>query len=203
MGYVLDTTSLSWQWVVFIFKFLGIVIGGYLILQRFHMRIQMRFLKNISDEIIKINDFCIELSFKYLQYQKSFIDTPEKGDIKILTEILTIRSKINNHLDYLSAQIVAFPFGNPINFLWYSIKSEYLWRKVQIKTDEYLTNYQDKVGTEFILQLEIPWNPDNTVVSNQENSEENDQEKCNARQEKIDEIVVAGLDLINFIRLPS
>ena len=44
--------------------------GGsiYLILQRFHLRLQMRFLKNISDEIIKINDTCIEFSYKYAHF---------------------------------------------------------------------------------------------------------------------------------------
>ena len=51
-----------------VLKFVLAAGSVYLILQRFHLRLQMRFLKNISDEIIKINDTCIEFSYKYAHF---------------------------------------------------------------------------------------------------------------------------------------
>ena len=51
--------------IFFIVKILLGLGSIYLILQRFHLRLQMRFLKNISDEIIKINDYIIEFQSKF------------------------------------------------------------------------------------------------------------------------------------------
>lgn len=160
----------------------------YLILQRFHLRLQMRFLKNISDEIIKINDYCIEFSFKHEQIL-NFIKNEKELDEKVLVEVKTLRSKIKNHLDYLAAQIDAFPYGNPINFFWYSISGKYIFDKIQIDTDKCLTTYQDAIMKDTILQTEelidmpIDENSSTELID----------------QERIDTIVVAGLDIISML----
>jgi len=182
-----------WGNLIAIGQVAGALAGFYLVLQKIHMRLQMRFLKNISDEIIKINDFCIEFSFKYSQYNdgKSLSSDGKEKDLKTLTEVQTIRSKIKNHLDYLSAQINAFPFGNPLNFFVYSISGKYLWETTQVKTDELLTTYQDTILNDTILQLEIPIDEDDI---NQQQSD------CSSiDDEKIDQIVLTGLDLINYL----
>lgn len=154
----------------------------YLILQRFHLRLQTRFLKNISDEIIKINDFCIEFSFKHEQILINLVDV----DNKLILEVEIIRSKIKNHIEYLTAQTLAFPFGNPLNFFWYSIFGHYLCKKTQIETDKYLTCYQDSILNDTVLQTE-------------ESLEKNDNDVQKIDKERIDKIVLAGLDIINFL----
>ncbi|MFL9517967.1 hypothetical protein ACKENX_17405, partial [Acinetobacter baumannii] len=130
MAYSFDFTILI-SIVKAIFWFIAWLGSLYLILQRFHLRLQMRFLKNISDEIIKINDSCIEFSFKHKQFLNSLesnetkteidsISQDKKVDEKLLAEIEILRGKVKNHSDYLAAQLNAFPYGNPINFFYYS-----------------------------------------------------------------------------------
>ncbi|MDC4255705.1 hypothetical protein NQ622_17295, partial [Acinetobacter baumannii] len=146
-----------------IFWFIAWLGSLYLILQRFHLRLQMRFLKNISDEIIKINDSCIEFSFKHKQFLNTLesnetktetvsISQDKKVDEKLLAEIEILRGKVKNHSDYLAAQLNAFPYGNPINFFYYSLKGKYLWEKTQIEADKLLTIYQDSFLQDTILQ---------------------------------------------------
>lgn len=190
MQFDTEVCVLIWTVIVNLFTLVGALIGFYLILQKFHMRIQMRFLKNISDEIIKINDFCIEFSFKYIQYLEILALETAGTDPKTLAEIQVIRSKIKNHLDYLSAQINSFPFGNPLNFFWYSITEKYLWENIQIITDELLTNYQDAILNDTILQTEMSINP---------SIDKNESYGSLIDQERIDSIVVSGLDLINHL----
>ena len=70
-----DIVNFFLKLIVYLFK-IAIALGSiYLILQRFHLRLQMRFLKNISDEILKINDFCIDFSSKFNQYKKENLCT--------------------------------------------------------------------------------------------------------------------------------
>lgn len=181
----------------------------YFVLQRFHLRLQVRFLKNISDEIIKINDFCIEFSFKHEQLLNSIspnlnekktnknddeaseeLKEDNEPDPKLIAELKTIRSKINNHLDYLTSQINAFPYGNPLNFFWFSLSGEYLMKQTLLAADALLTNYQDVILTDTILQSEISLYGDC----------ENDKSLVGLIDTtKIDAIVIAGIDLINLL----
>lgn len=158
---------------------LTFLFGFYVFLQRFHLRLQARFLKNISDEIIKINDFCIEFRFKHSQVVGN-----EDVDQKVVSEAEILRSKIKNHLDYLSSQINSFPFGNPLNFFWYSITGNYFSKKIQIDIDGHVTDYQDNIMEDSILQSEEP------ICST------NSEDECITKI-KIDDIVVCGVELIN------
>ena len=176
-------------------KFLATTIAAlasiYFVLQRFHLRLQVRFLKNISDEIIKINDFCIEFSYKHEQLLDSLVaianeDEQTDPDPKIITELKTLRSKIKNHLDYLTSQINAFPYGNPLNFFWFSIMGKYLMNQVPLEADALLTTYQDVILTDTILQSEI-------------SLFENYREQALIDSDKIDDIVIAGIDLITLL----
>ncbi|MDC4469561.1 hypothetical protein OFM98_11635 [Acinetobacter baumannii] len=182
-----------------IFWFIAWLGSLYLILQRFHLRLQMRFLKNISDEIIKINDSCIEFSFKHKQFLNTLesnetktetvsISQDKKVDEKLLAEIEILRGKVKNHSDYLAAQLNAFPYGNPINFFYYSLKGKYLWEKTQIEADKLLTIYQDSFLQDTILQSNIDLSEILTEID--VNFIDKDQ---------IDLIVVSGIDLINFL----
>ncbi|MDC5661532.1 hypothetical protein OFM84_16970 [Acinetobacter baumannii] len=159
----------------------------------------MRFLKNISDEIIKINDSCIEFSFKHKQFLNTLesnetktetvsISQDKKVDEKLLAEIEILRGKVKNHSDYLAAQLNAFPYGNPINFFYYSLKGKYLWEKTQIEADKLLTIYQDSFLQDTILQSNIDLSEILTEID--VNFIDKDQ---------IDLIVVSGIDLINFL----
>lgn len=160
---------------------LGFVVGIYIFLQRFHLRLQARFLGNVSDEIIKINDFCIEFCFKYHQMKQEF---QGEVDFKLASELSVLRSKINNHLDCLTARIYTFPYGNPLNFFWFSLTGKYFDEKTRVKIDALLTIYQDKILDGTILQS------DENILPSIELSDSLD-------QERIDIIVVAGLDIIN------
>jgi len=143
------------------------------------MRLQMRFLKNISDEIIKINDFSIEFGIK----EKLFLSDNENAEIKNLADLLILRAKVNNHLDYLNAQIEAFPYGNPINFFYYSVTGRYLWEKVKIDVEKCLLDYQDSLLKETLLLKNVDLNIKNDID--------------HIDAERIDMIVVNGLDIIN------
>lgn len=193
-----------------VLKFVLAAGSVYLILQRFHLRLQMRFLKNISDEIIKINDTCIEFSYKYahfindIQNKVSKIDklkdlemedsVSHKNEIeydeKLLSEVEILRAKTNNHLDYLASQISSFPYGNPINFFWFSLTGKYLSENVKIKTDEYLLVYQDCILQDSIIQTGIDLK---ALTENQDSAVKL------LNQNEIDLIVINGIYLIEYL----
>ena len=183
------------------------LLSAYFVLQRFHLRLQVRFLKNISDEIIKINDFCIEFSYKHEQLLETIFpdkdDTVEASasaseseeekiepDLKLIAELKTLRSKVKNHLDYLTSQINAFPYGNPLNFFWFSLSGKYLVNSIPLAADSLLTTYQDVILTDTILQSEISlcddYKQEGSIVKLIDSV-------------KIDEIVVSGIDLITLL----
>lgn len=183
----------------------------YLILQRFHLRLQARFLKNISDEIIKINDQCIEFSYKYSHFMKDMqsnihekkLNTNEpltgshnkdanviEYDEKLLSEVEILRAKTNNHLDYLASQISSFPYGNPMNFFWFSLTGKYFSDKVKIETDELLVLYQDSVVQDSIIQTGID------LIQIEQNQNNNVNLLC---QEEIDLIIINGIYLIEYL----
>lgn len=167
-------------------KLIVAIIGFYLLIQKIHMRMQVRFLKNISDEIIRINDFCIEFSHKYDQILIELSkDGSKEIDLKLKTEILMIRSKFNNHMDYLSSQIDAFPFGNPINFFWFSLTGRYISQRVKLFIDNLLTIYQDNILEDTVMQKDISINFNV------------DLDACLLNNIRIDAIIMSGLDIIN------
>lgn len=187
------------------------LLSAYFVLQRFHLRLQVRFLKNISDEIIKINDFCIEFSYKHEQLLETIFpvnDDTGKGivsdseseeektedkvdlDLKLIAELKTLRSKVKNHLDYLTSQINAFPYGNPLNFFWFSLSGKYLVNNIPLAADSLLTTYQDVILTDTILQSEISLCDDYKQDGSDVKLIDSD---------KIDEIVVSGIDLITLL----
>ena len=193
-----------------VLKFVLAAGSVYLILQRFHLRLQMRFLKNISDEIIKINDTCIEFSYKYahfindIQNKVSKIDklkdlemedsVSHKNEIeydeKLLSEVEILRAKTNNHLDYLASQISSFPYGNPINFFCFFFTGKYLSENVKIKTDEYLLVYQDCIVQDSIIQTGIDLK---ALTENQDSAVKL------LNQNEIDLIVINGIYLIEYL----
>lgn len=179
--------------VFFLFKLIVALGSIYLILQRFHLRLQMRFLKNISDEILKINDFCIEFSSKFNQYKEGY----EKNDLKTFNEIISLRHKVHNHLDYLTSTVNSFPYGNPLNFFWFSLTGNYFNKDIQINADNLLTTYQSQISDDTTLQKDInlKLSFDNTInLFNTTNKKIDDID-----QNKIDEIILSGLDLIELL----
>jgi hypothetical protein len=187
--YLDNILEYSLNLIYFIIKIVIASGSIYLILQRFHLRLQMRFLKNISDEILKINDFCIEFEAKFHQYK---VDT----DTKNLTDLLTIRNKIHNHLDYLTSAVNSFPYGNPLNFFWFSLTNEYFSKKNQTKADALLTNYQGKISDDTVLQKNFNLKKQVKTKLNLMNVHNNISE---IDQFRIDEIILAGLDLIEML----
>ncbi|WP_087547018.1 hypothetical protein [Acinetobacter sp. WCHA39] len=187
-----DIVNFFLKLIVYLFK-IAIALGSiYLILQRFHLRLQMRFLKNISDEILKINDFCIDFSSKFNQYKK---ENSENSDLKSFNEMISLRHKIHNHLDYLTSTINSFPYGNPLNFFWFSLIGHYFNNNMQIEADTLLTLYQSRITDDTVLQKDINLQTLFTQKANLFNEEIVYLHEIN--QNKIDDIVLCGLDLIN------
>ena len=89
-----DCFILMGKAIFFIVKILLGLGSIYLILQRFHLRLQMRFLKNISDEIIKINDYIIEFQSKFELFKSSISEVDRKN----YYEISLYTTKIDNSL---------------------------------------------------------------------------------------------------------
>jgi len=111
-------------------------------------------------------------------------------DLKLIAELKTLRSKVKNHLDYLTSQINAFPYGNPLNFFWFSLSGKYLVNSIPLAADSLLTTYQDVILTDTILQSEISlcddYKQEGSIVKLIDSV-------------KIDEIVVSGIDLITLL----
>ena len=188
-----DCFILMGKAIFFIVKILLGLGSIYLILQRFHLRLQMRFLKNISDEIIKINDYIIEFQSKFELFKSSISEVDRKN----YYEIYSIRNKVHNHLDYLTSLVNSFPYGNPVNFFWYSLKGKYYDNKTQIKADSLLTNYQSLITDDTILQKDIDLIGFVKIKVNLSN-----QQKIiisEIHQQKIDDITVNGIDLIELL----
>ena len=188
--YLTNILDSSFQVFYFLIKVVIAVGSIYLILQRFHLRLQLRFLKNISSEILKINDFCIEFSAKFSQYK-------DEKDPKNLSDLVVIRNKIHSHLDYLTSTVNSFPFGNPLNFFWFSLTNKYLAKSTQTQADSLLTNYQSQIADDTVLQKNINLENLTTHRINLVNAPRNRIQEID--QFKIDEIILAGIDLIEML----
>lgn len=118
------------------------LISLYFIFQRLRFTTQSRAAKSISDEIVKINDFCIEFLETYTYISQN---PDEKIDKKDIVALNTLAKKIDLHFEYLANQIKHFPYGTVI--------SQFTNRKTYHKTAHMLfINYQDKMRSDTILE---------------------------------------------------
>lgn len=153
-------------------------ISLYFIFQRLRFATQSRAVKSIGDEIVKINDFCIEFLETYDYLLKNPDDknegnkdskSLEKKDIIYLN---TLAKKIDFHFEYLSNQIDTFPYGTPLNIALSCLigkicKYQYLSvfdcifsrldKKAQYlqETQQLFMNYQDEIRKDTILDRGI------------------------------------------------
>ncbi len=137
------------------------IIPVYVFIQRIHNQTQQRSLKSITDEIIKINDFTIEFIIK--------INSLKIGEIvedKNLNDMLILKSKINSHINYLSEHLLAFPYGGPINYIYYFITKKYYSKKDKEHSEQLELEYQDAIIKDTILSLEKVFiNTENQLLS--------------------------------------
>jgi len=103
------------------FKFLGGIAGAYLFIHRIHTAHQARYYKAISDELVKINDMCIEC----------FCDD---------TKLELLSHKIMMHLSFVGQQIEGFPYAGPLrNFVTFFVTRQ------KKKADSLFRQYEDSI----------------------------------------------------------
>lgn len=126
------------------------IIPVYVFIQRVHTQTQQRSLKSISDEVSKVNDFLIEFIVKYEQ-----VEHESEFDEKTVSELKILKSKINAHLNYLTEYLNEFPYGGPINFVWFFLFDHYLFEEPRRLASTIELEYQELITDETILSLEI------------------------------------------------
>lgn len=121
------------------------IVSLYFIFYRLRFTTQSRAVKSINDEIVKINDFCMEFLETYAYFVQNSDENLDKKDIITLN---TLARKIDLHFEYLSNQINNFPYG--------SVLSQFLKRKCYHKNAHRLfIDYQDKVRADSPLERGI------------------------------------------------
>lgn len=103
---------------------IGQLLAFYVFLLRFAKSEFSRKSKVIIDEIVKINDSCIEFYVKYMDYLRTeYSEKPDKEFIKLTQELHTLKRKIDNHLSIFDNITLNYPFGSAINYIfpysWY------------------------------------------------------------------------------------
>lgn len=161
-----------WDFVIFkILSKLLIIIPVYVFIQRVHNQTQQRALKAICDELIKVNDYVIEFIYKMEAIQK-----PDELDDKTISELMILKSKINAHLNYITDNLAAFPYGGPLNYIWFFCFKEYLKDEAVRVSSDLEMKYQDLITFETILSLEIDFIVDRSIQISIEDVKQLDQE---------------------------
>lgn len=146
--------SFDWAQVLNIFfktaTYIGACFAAYVFIQRVHNQTQQRSLKAICDEIIKVNDFTIEFIAKY----NIAINASELDD-KTITELIILKAKINAHLNYITDYLTAFPYGGPLNYIFFMIQERYFSEIAKAHAEDIEMKYQDSITKDSILSIEI------------------------------------------------
>lgn len=146
---------------VTVFPYFSILLTIYIFLLRFAKVEFSRKVKVITDEIIKINDFCIEFFGKHQEYTILLLQLErnieiekaktEEKLIKLIQEMHIIKLKIDNHLSILDGSSLDYPFGSAINYLlpyqYYEKLYSFLDNKVFVK-NTFLLNYFSSIEPE-------------------------------------------------------
>ena len=132
-----------------ILKFSLLVIPIYVFVQRVHSQTQQRAFKAVSDEIVKINDFVIEFIFKI-----EIIEPDTEIDAKTISELQILKNKINAHIIYTQEYIHGFPYGGPLNHVYFLLFKHYLFPKPKKTIDDLEFTYQELILNDTVLSLE-------------------------------------------------
>ncbi|RYY79891.1 MAG: hypothetical protein EOO69_04270 [Moraxellaceae bacterium] len=183
---ILPTLHFHFEKLIWPFlKCIGLFLSAYVVLQRFHAQLQMKNLKTISDEVIKINDFCLEFSIRY----EYFLGKEEVIDKKDRTELNVLKKKIDNHITYLNNQIESFPYGNPLNYFYFMITEKYLFNKKSLEVDLLKMQYVDAVYKDTILSPEFTLFTEDGLLFI-------DSSYQTILKDEIDAIILSGLDIL-------
>lgn len=156
------------------------LISLYFVFQRLRFTTQSRAVKSVSDEIIKINDFCMEFLENYTYLAQNSSEVLDKKDVIALNILLR---KIDLHFEYLANQINYFPYG--------TVLSQFIKRKIYHQEARILfMQYQDTMRGDSILERGI-------VLF--ENNRLKEQTVSPFNTEKLDLIIDASNQLNNYL----
>ncbi len=204
----------------FIYVILAQVVTFYVFLLRFAKAEFARKSKVIVDEIVKINDSCIEFYVKYMDYLRvEYLESekPDKELIKLTQELHTLKRKIDNHLSIFDNITLNYPFGSAINYIfpygWYekTYKSlakfqpivNYDWFKKcepsKYQFEQLKSLYVSSITDDTILErdrtLDRDWYKHRTSMRDRENLNYLDDMASSV----LDEIIDSGMDFIIFL----
>lgn len=164
----------------------------YVYIHRTITAIQSKSIKSIFDEMLKINDFCIDFSCKYQSCDSSL-----EVDPKVISDIESLKLKINSHLVCLSYVCRGFQFGSVFSYI-ISITpllgGFYLKNKF-IQMDKLLFAYGDKICMDTVLE------ENSEIFENKRIIIKSDFELISKK--RITDIVSASIDIIDFFEKNS
>lgn len=131
---------------------LKVIVGvpaAYVFFQRVHSQTQQRAFKAISDELVKINDFVIEFISKL-----DVIEPNTEIEAKTISELNALKNKINAHIIYTQEYIHGFPYGGPLNHVYFLLFKHYLFPKPKKTIDDLEFTYQELILNDTVLSLE-------------------------------------------------
>lgn len=130
-----------------------ILLGIIPVMLKMRTNSQLRTLNIISEEIVKINDYSIEL----LELHANLKSKDSTVDDHNQLVLLTLKRKIDYHLEYLENKIKYFPYGlyNKLDFFF---SKTYFFNKA----DDLFMKYQDCLRADTILSREIQYFDTNT-----------------------------------------
>lgn len=173
------------------------LISLYFVFQRLRFTTQSRAVKSVGDEIIKINDFCMEFLETYTYLTQNPSEVLDKKDVIALNILLR---KIDLHFEYLANQVDNFPYGTVFDVVlsWifnhlvpFSAFSKLNKNQAYLAiTQNFFSNYQDKIRGDSILERGI-------VLF--ENNRLKEQTVSPFNTEKLDLIIDASNQLNNYL----
>lgn len=146
--------------IIYIMQLCLVIIPIYVFVQRIHSQTQQRAFKAVSDEIVKINDFVIEFIFKM-----ETLEPDTEIDVKTIAELKILKNKINAHIIYTHEYINGYPYGGPLNYVFFFMFKRYLFLKPKQDTDELEFIYQELILNDTILSLEKEFIEDKKLKS--------------------------------------
>lgn len=132
-----------------VLKIILLVPAGYVFFQRVHSQTQQRAFKAISDELVKINDFIIEFISKL-----DVIEPDTEIEAKNISELNALKNKINAHIIYTQEYIHGFPYGGPLNHVYFLLFKHYLFPKPKEEIENLEFTYQELILNDTVLSLE-------------------------------------------------
>jgi hypothetical protein len=132
-----------------VLKIIFVVPAGYVFFQRVHSQTQQRAFKAISDELVKINDFIIEFISKL-----DVIEPDTEIEAKNISELNALKNKINAHINYTQEYILGFPYGGPLNHVYFLLFKHYLFPQPKKEIEDLEFTYQELILNDTVLSLE-------------------------------------------------